>query len=1041
MGTERQSRFRLSFQTKILIPVLTFLVLLPVITVFVLEQHVESAARQEDRKTLFAVSAGFRNSLDLIEKSLVMRFRDTVNEPRFKAVAMLNDPDTMHSFLVNSLEKYEGDVQVIIFTPNDPSQIPSRAQTTNIKDLSDFESNASRLIRQAKDGTTRSKLSVYDNRAYHLIATPVFLAENTDPVGILTFAVELGQTAVDDIKSLTRTEIVIYAGEQWITGTVDKDVFSRQSTVLKQSINYQDSEIATDAINGEHFHILTGRLENLEFATQSLSYALLSSYEERLQALSATKVILIGISVVGIAISICTIMILVRNLTRPLRQLRDGAEAVGRGDFSQEINIGSRDECGDLAKTFNQMTSNLKTSRDQLEDTVVELKKTQNQLIQREALLRENEEGLRLIIEGARDHVIFTINDNGEILRWNGAAERMLGYKTDEAKEINYIVFFAEEDKATGAYKSLINTAKINGRSEFEGWRIGKDGKRFWADVTLSRLETLPGEQTGGYVEIARDISARKKAETALVEARNAAENSNRAKNEFMGNMSHEIRTPMNGVIGMTSLLLEEKLSEEQRELADTIKNSADSLLEIIDDILDISKIEAGQLEIILGPVNVIELLEVTVNSFAHVFVEKDLCINIFTTKDVPAFIESDGSRIRQVLSNLIGNAVKFTEEGGVRIDMEYSKETKELCISVHDSGIGIPTDKIDQLFKPFFQVESNNSRRFGGTGLGLSISRKIIRLLNGDISIQSVLGKGSTFTVKMKCTPMEDTVVFRSFPQKKCTVLSNNSISNSAIVDQLSNWSVLSQAKDLTRENIIQALQDDSIDLLIIDDEENLIEIDSLMIGIEKVTCPIIRLLAINVKAESTWKGNCLTLNKPIHPTDLNGCLCNLIAKKDPVKLNKSTEPTGGSELNPSFAIQYPHSILIVEDNPINAKVMETILKKLGYASDVANNGEECLDAIELKPYDIIFMDLQMPIMDGYQATVRILNSETKKHPIYITAFTANARQDDRDACEAVGMHDFVAKPARPKGITDVIIRAHKWLEKQVVIEAGKSK
>ena len=1041
MGPERQSRFRLSFQTKVLIPVLTFLVLLPVVTVLVLERHVETAARKEDQKTLFAVSAGFRNSLELLEKNLVVRFRDTVNEPRFKAVALLNDHDTMQSFLANSLEQYKGDVQVILFTPVDSSQLSSRAQTIDINNLPDFEANASLLIRQAKDGTTRSKLSVYGNRVYHLIATPVILSENTNPVGILTVAVELGQTAVNDIKSLTRTEIVIYAGENWITGTVDKDVFSRQSTVLKQSINYQDSEVATDIINGEHFHILTGRLENLEFATKSLSYALLSSYEERLQALSATKSILIGISAIGIAISISTIMILVRNLTRPLRLLRDGAEAVGRGDFSQEINTSSRDECGDLAKTFNKMTFNLKTSRDQLEDTVAELKKTQSQLIEREALLRESEEGLKLIIEGARDHVIFTINDKGEILRWNGAAERMLGYNTNETKQINHIDFFVEEDKANGAYKSLINTAKIEGRSEFEGWRVGKDGKRFWADVTLSRLETLPGEETGGYVEIARDISTRKKAETALVEARNAAENSNRAKNEFMGNMSHEIRTPMNGVIGMSSLLLEEKLSEEQRELADTIKNSADSLLEIIDDILDISKIEAGQLEIILGPVNLIELLESTVNSFAHVFAEKKLSINIFTTKDVPAFIESDGSRIRQVLSNLIGNAVKFTEEGGIRIDMEYSKGSNELCVSVHDSGIGIPADKIDQLFKPFFQVESNNSRRFGGTGLGLSISKKIVHLLNGDISIQSILGGGSTFTLSMKCTPLEDTDIFRSFPHKKCTVLSTSSISNSAIVDQLSNWSVLSQAKDLTHENLNQATQDDSIDLLIIDDEENLIEIDSFMNGIEKVACAFIRLLGINSKAESTWQGNYLTLNKPIHPTDLNACLAELIGNKDPVKLKKSTEQTNRSELNPSFAKKYPHSILIVEDNPINAKVMETILKKLGYASDVANNGEECLKAIELKPYDIIFMDLQMPIMDGYQAAVRIVNSETIQHPVYITAFTANARQDDRDACEAVGMHDFVAKPARPKRITDVIIRAHTWLEERVAIKDIHSK
>jgi CheY-like chemotaxis protein len=212
-------------------------------------------------------------------------------------------------------------------------------------------------------------------------------------------------------------------------------------------------------------------------------------------------------------------------------------------------------------------------------------------------------------------------------------------------------------------------------------------------------------------------------------------------------------------------------------------------------------------------------------------------------------------------------------------------------------------------------------------------------------------------------------------------------------------------------------------------------------MMGIEKHTCPVIRLLAINSKAESTWPGDCITLNKPIRPTELNESLSRLIAKKTPVKIQKTTEQQSSSELDPTFAIKYPHSILIVEDNSINAKVMETILKKLGYASEVAKNGEECLKTVEAKPFDIIFMDLQMPVMDGYKATVRILNSDTITHPIYITAFTANARQDDRDACEAVGMHDFVAKPARPKGITDVILRAHSWLEERVATKDSQLK
>lgn len=583
-------------------------------------------------------------------------------------------------------------------------------------------------------------------------------------------------------------------------------------------------------------------------------------------------------------------------------------------------------------------------------------------------------------------------------------------------------------------------------RSQREMGEIAE--RRAELEVGKDRIERAVAERTA---ELARANHELAHANHELTQAKDAAEAASRTKSAFLANMSHEIRTPMNGVMGMTSLLLDTPLTETQRGFAETIRTSSDSLLTIINDILDFSKIESGRMELEEEPFELRACLEEALDLFSYKCEEKGIEL-AYLADDVPVFVTGDVTRVRQIVVNLVGNAVKFTECGEVFL-MVKSRQVEapayapppplggaparwfELQISVKDTGIGIPADRMDRLFKVFSQVDSSNTRRFGGTGLGLAITQRLIELMGGTIAVESRVGEGSTFKFGLTLKEAEAVsppiaLAPSLLAGKRLLIVDDSEVNRRILHIQAARWQMVPHAVASGGEALAWLAQN-TADVAALD--MHMPEMDGLELSSRIRELPDGKDLplvlfssaaSLRNRSDPRWRNFAGSFTKPVKKAQLRDALLQALGQRG--------LPSGPMmrARRPLLAESCPLRLLLVEDNVVNQKVAGHFLSQMGYRRDVAANGVEALEALERQDYDVILMDIQMPQMDGYEATREIRRRFSGRLTPQIIALTAGAMEEDREKCLACGMDDYLSKPLRIDEVEEKLRHASERLK-----------
>ena len=647
-----------------------------------------------------------------------------------------------------------------------------------------------------------------------------------------------------------------------------------------------------------------------------------------------------------------------------------------------------------------------------------------------ERKLRQSEQLLRISFNNAPVGMA-TLSLEGNFLTVNQNICKTYGYSAEELLHLKAIdITHPESIEPTIASLNRLVRGEASS-TMLEKQYIHKNGKIVDAISRVSLIRD-PDNDPVQFVVSVEDVTEKKQNEAKLAAAK-VAEASNKAKSEFLAAMSHEIRTPMNAVIGMAGLLTNTPLSPQQQKFVSGIRQGGEVLLSVINKILDFSQIESGTIELEEHPFDFRNCIEEILELMSSNAAEKSLELSALINVDVPQRIIGDSTCLRQILVNLIGNAIKFTQKGEIAIAVnstlvEPASNTYQLDFQVCDTGVGIAPEAINRLFKPFSQADSSITRQYGGTGLGLAICKELCKLMGGDIQVESTLGKGTTFsfTIRTQAIASESIAIAPELAQKRILVVNANKTVQKAILLYVQAWGMMVQSA-YSEGSALKYLETNEFDVVLVERHLQSLDGFDFASNIQEVfpDLPIIIMTSVVDTSISSSTHLAGYLTKPITSSKLYQLFLNLFATADAQPPNHLFD---SFQLSSNFANEYPFKILIVEDNSVNQQILSLMLESLGYRGDTVGNGLEAVNALERQNYDLVFMDIQMPIMDGLTACQHI-RQLAERNP-WIIGLSANAFRESREKALSMGMNDYLTKPLQIEDLVKTLQRISEYLK-----------